>query len=108
MPMRMTPKQRRKVEALLQMTVERGCTVHEELVAKQLIAGIVDQTLRPWTTKDRRMMKMSEMETRHIWNCIRLIDRSSGWRDHYRFRLMLELELRSLQRKTQPTTGDQA
>jgi len=48
------------------------------------------------------------MEDRHIMNCIRLIDRSNGWRDHYRFRLMLELELRSLQRKTQPTTGDQA
>lgn len=54
-----------------------------------------------WLTRDGRMMKISEMETSHIVNCIAKIQRSGGrWRGEYLPRLELELEIRSLQRRS--------
>lgn len=50
-----------------------------------------------WITRDGREMKVSQMETRHIVNCINKIQRSSRrWRIEYLERLELELEIRNL------------
>lgn len=51
---------------------------------------------RIWRTKDGRAMTVAEMETRHIVNSIRMIERSRGWRRAYLPRLFLELEIRRL------------
>lgn len=54
---------------------------------------------RIWVCRDGRAMKVSDMETRHIRNCIAMILRSKkGWRRHYLPRLHLELEIRQLPR----------
>lgn len=41
-------------------------------------------------------MTVAQMDTRHILNSIRLIQRSKNWRKHYLPRLELELTIRSL------------
>lgn len=44
------------------------------------------------------------METRHIFNCLRMMDRARArgrrWREEYRDRLELELEIRSMRSRT--------
>lgn len=50
-----------------------------------------------WTTKIGVRIPVSKMGTRHIVNCIRMIERSGfSWRSEYYARLQLELELRGL------------
>ena len=50
-----------------------------------------------WTCADGRRVAIPEMETRHIINCIRMIQRKKNWRRHYLDRLLLELEIRGIQ-----------
>lgn len=48
-----------------------------------------------WITRDGRRYLVREMETRHIINCVRMIQRSkTGWRREYLDRLLLELAIR--------------
>lgn len=47
-----------------------------------------------WITKDGRRYLVRQMETGHIVNCIRMIQRNPGWRDEYLDRLLLELAIR--------------
>jgi hypothetical protein len=49
-----------------------------------------------WVTADKRHLRISQMEERHIRNCIALIRRRKGWRKEYLERLELELYIRSL------------
>jgi hypothetical protein len=51
---------------------------------------------RVWVCRDGRMIKVGDMETRHIINCINLIHRKWPWRAEYLDRLELELFARSL------------
>jgi hypothetical protein len=50
-----------------------------------------------WITRDGRAYLVSEMETRHIVNCINMILRRKGWRRRYLERLYLELVIRDIQ-----------
>ncbi|HEY7415486.1 MAG TPA: hypothetical protein VH593_09855 [Ktedonobacteraceae bacterium] len=52
---------------------------------------------RVWITRDGRAIKVSDMETRHIKNCIAMIQRKWPWRAEYLDRLELELFARSYQ-----------
>ena len=50
-----------------------------------------------WVTKDERSIPICNMDTDHIMNCIRKIQRNrKGWRKEYLTRLNLELEIRTL------------
>jgi len=50
-----------------------------------------------WITADGRRLLVSQMETRHLINCVAKILRSRrGWRLEYLERLQLELFIRSL------------
>lgn len=53
-----------------------------------------------WRTRDGRLYAVYQMETRHIRNCLNLMDRARRrgrrWREEYRERLELELEIRSI------------
>ncbi len=52
---------------------------------------------RIWETADGRLVPVSQMETSHIINCIRKIQRSrKGWRKEYLDRLLLEIEIRNM------------
>jgi len=49
-----------------------------------------------WITKEGERLRISDMETRHINNCVAKILRSKrGWRREYLDRLLLELEIRA-------------
>jgi hypothetical protein len=51
-----------------------------------------------WQCKDGRLLVVSQMDTSHINNCIRLIQKSGGtWRAEYLERLQIELLIRSMQ-----------
>ena len=56
-----------------------------------------------WVSKDGRRWLVANMETRHIVNCIRMIQRSMArgrpWRVDYYDRLQLELEIRNIQNR---------
>lgn len=56
-----------------------------------------------WVTKRRERILVANMETRHIHNCIRMIQRSIArglpWRVDYYDRLQLELEIRRIQNR---------
>jgi hypothetical protein len=54
-----------------------------------------------WITRDGRAYLVSEMETRHILNCIAMIERKNGWRRSYLRRLYLELVIRDIKEKEQ-------
>ena len=47
-----------------------------------------------WVTRDKRRYRLREMEVRHIRNCIAMILRNPGWREHYLEPLRAELALR--------------
>jgi hypothetical protein len=49
-----------------------------------------------WVTRDGQRLLVSQMETSHIVNCVRKIQRSRGWRQEYLDRLILELRIREL------------
>lgn len=53
-----------------------------------------------WVTREGKSYRIYDMETRHINNCIRMIQRSIArgrpWRVRYLARLELELEIRAL------------
>lgn len=49
-----------------------------------------------WVTAKGQHILISNMQTSHIYNCINLIKRRSGWRIDYLERLELELVIRSL------------
>jgi hypothetical protein len=53
-----------------------------------------------WVTKDGKRLRVSQMTTSHIINCINKIQRHMAhgkpWRTEYLERLNLELELRAL------------
>jgi hypothetical protein len=52
---------------------------------------------RVWVCRDGRRILVSQMETRHIINCIRMIQRKwPWWRAEYLARLELELFARTL------------
>jgi hypothetical protein len=55
---------------------------------------------RIWRTRDGQLIPVSLMETRHIWNCIRMIERSIAygkpWRIEYLERLQLEILIRDI------------
>lgn len=50
-----------------------------------------------WITRDGRMLLVSQMETRHILNCIAMIERKRNWRRRYLERLYLELLIREIE-----------
>jgi hypothetical protein len=54
-----------------------------------------------WITRDGRAYLVSQMETRHIRNCIAMIERKDGWRRGYLERLRLELIIRDIQSRDQ-------
>lgn len=53
-----------------------------------------------WQTAHGELYLVSQMETRHIQNCLNLMDERARlgkpWRERYRERLQLELEIRQL------------
>lgn len=49
-----------------------------------------------WVTARGERLLISQMETRHIVNCIRLIQRRGGWRRNKLPALQLELEIRGM------------
>lgn len=49
-----------------------------------------------WVTAKGERLLISGMESRHLVNCIRLIQRKRGWRRHLLSALQLELEIRGL------------
>lgn len=53
--------------------------------------------IKIWETADGQLIPISEMETSHIINCIRRIQRKRNWRREYLDRLQLELEIRRIQ-----------
>lgn len=57
-----------------------------------------------WITADKRRVPVRQMETSHITNCLRMMDRRKAkgkpWREQYRARLELELEIRNMGLKT--------
>jgi hypothetical protein len=50
-----------------------------------------------WFTARGQAIPIPEMETSHIVNCIRKIQRSRSWRRDQLDRLQLELEIRALE-----------
>jgi hypothetical protein len=55
---------------------------------------------RLWVCADGRALLVSQMEDRHLANCIAKILRSrSGWRREYLERLQIELVVRSIRRE---------
>lgn len=63
-----------------------------------LLGGKVNVMMdKIWITADGRQLLVSQMETRHIHNCIAKIQRSKrGWRGEYLERLQLELNIRRI------------
>lgn len=59
---------------------------------------------RVWVTREGIRYRVSAMETRHIFNCLRMMDRARArgrrWREEYRDRLELELEIRAMRSRT--------
>lgn len=55
-----------------------------------------------WVTRDKQWIRVSDMTTSHITNCIRMIRRNQArgfpWRIEYLGRLELELEIRALKK----------
>lgn len=52
-----------------------------------------------WVTKDGRRIPVRQMTDSHLTNAIRLIIRSGGsWRREYLDRLLLELQIRDIER----------
>lgn len=49
-----------------------------------------------WTCRDGKKILVSQMETRHIHNCIAMILRHKYWRRKYLDRLQLELVIRAI------------
>lgn len=49
-----------------------------------------------WICKNGRKLPVSNMGTRHIKNCLNLMDKHPGWREEFRERLELELLIREL------------
>jgi hypothetical protein len=55
-----------------------------------------------WITRDGQRLLVSQMEERHIHNCIAKIKRSRvGWRREYLDRLELEITIRRLKERGQ-------
>ncbi len=55
-----------------------------------------------WITRDGQQIPISQLDTRHINNILRLMIRAPGWRVEYRERLRLELQIREMQQRRQP------
>lgn len=50
-----------------------------------------------WRCADGRQILVSQMETRHLANCInKILCSRNGWRRQYLERLQLELQIRAL------------
>jgi hypothetical protein len=49
-----------------------------------------------WTCRGGRQLLVSQMEDRHLHNCIAMILRNRNWRREYLDRLQLELLIRSI------------
>lgn len=47
-----------------------------------------------WVTREGNVLVIAEMQTRHIINCIRMIERRGRWRRHKLAALRLQLEIR--------------
>lgn len=50
-----------------------------------------------WVCRDGRQILVSNMEIRHIKNCIAMIERKRNWRCEYLDRLQLELVIRKIE-----------
>ena len=59
---------------------------------------------RIWVCRDGSKIAVSAMRTSHIMNCLRMMDRARArgrrWREEYRDRLELELEIRAMRDRT--------
>ena len=49
-----------------------------------------------WRARDGRFYRVADMQTSHIVNCIRMIERKWPWRSRYYERLKLEFEMRAI------------
>jgi hypothetical protein len=49
-----------------------------------------------WITARGERLLISKMDTSHIINCIRLMQRKKNWRRGYLDRLLLELDIRNV------------
>jgi len=54
---------------------------------------------RVWTCRDGRMIPIRQMTDSHLHNCIRMILRNKRWRRNYLDRLLLEVQIREIERK---------
>lgn len=48
-----------------------------------------------WSTKDGRLLAIQEMETVHLYNSIRKIERTPGWRQEFLEPMKAEFQKRS-------------
>lgn len=49
-----------------------------------------------WRDASGRLWRVSDMDTRHIENCLRRMQQNPGWRRSMRARLIIEIQARNL------------
>lgn len=72
----------------------------EDLIAEELKDETDNLSKDIWTTKDGKRLLISKMQTSHIENCLRKIQKDYPWRKIYLESLTQELKRRQNGKKT--------